>query len=169
MGDGSGHWRLELTTELEIEARAYIRTADGFLTSIHEMAAEVEADDGGEEGTELEGAAVRYYVPIFNPGSNGDQASWLRLINPGDHAAAIAIAGTDDGGEPAPEGAVRLTLAAGAGRMLTAVQLEQGDTDFDGRFGDGADKWRLSVSADRPIQVMSLMQSPTGHLTNLSR
>ena len=169
VGDGSGHWRLELTTELEIETSAYIRTADGFLTSIHEMAAEVEADDGAEEGTELEGAAVRYYVPIFNPGSNGNQESWLRLINPGDHAAAIAIDGTDDGGEPAPEGEVRLTLAAGAARMLTAVQLEQGDTDFDGRFGDGTDKWRLSVSADRPIQVMSLMQSPTGHLTNLSR
>ena len=35
--------------------------------------------------------------------------------------------------------------------------------------GTGKGKWRLSVSADRPIQVMSLLELPTGHLTNLSR
>ena len=38
------------------------------------------------------------------------------------------------------------------------------------RGGDGSGKWRLFVSADRPIQVMSLLYSrPTGNLTNLSR
>ena len=68
-----------------------------------------------------------------------------------------------------PWGEVRLTLDAGAARSLSSQQLEQGDAEFRGRFGSGTGKWRLSVSADRPIQVMSLMQSPTGHLTNLSR
>ena len=53
--------------------------------------------------------------------------------------------------------------------MLTAQQIEEGGSDFSGRFGDGSGKWQLSVSADRPIQVMSLLQSPTGHLANLSR
>ena len=53
--------------------------------------------------------------------------------------------------------------------MLTAQELEEGGGGIRGRFGDGAGKWRLTVSADQPLQVMSLMQSATGHLTNLSR
>ena len=38
IGDGSGSWRLELETALTIEALAYIRTPDGFLTSMHDVA-----------------------------------------------------------------------------------------------------------------------------------
>ena len=158
VGDGSGNWRLALSTELDIEARAYIRTSDGFLTSIHQVAAE-----SGD-------AATRHHVPIFNPGSNRDQQSWLRLINVSDRAATIDISGEDDRGEAPPEGEVRLTLPAGAARVLTAEELEQGGDAFSGRFGDGEGKWRLSVRADRPIQIMSLLFSrPTGNLTNLSR
>ena len=159
-GDGAGNWRLELTTTLPIDARAYVRTTDGFLASIHEVAAGAET---------AQGMAVRYHVPIFNPGDNGAQQSRLRLINTGVEPAEIVISGQDDRGEPPPNGKVRLTLAGGAAHMLTAQELEEGSADINGRFGDGAGKWRLTVSADQPIQVMSLMQSPTGHLTNLSR
>ena len=155
VGSGTGHWRLELNTELDIEALAYVRTADGFVTSVHEVAAEEEA------------GSMRYRVPIFNPGSNRAQQSRLRLINPGGGDARITITGQDDAGE-LPGSDVHLTLAAGAARGLTAEQLEQGGDGFDGRLGDGAGKWQLTVSADRPIQVMSLLQSPMGNLTNLS-
>lgn len=68
-GDGDGNWRLNLETELEIEHLAYIRTADGFVTNMHEIAAEI------PEGSN------RYHVPFLNPGSNTDQQSKLRLIN----------------------------------------------------------------------------------------
>ena len=34
--------------------------------------------------------------------------------------------------------------------------------------GDGAGKWRLAVTSEQPVIVMSLLSSPTGHLTNLS-
>ena len=44
VGDGSGSWRLELDTALDIEPLAYIRTADGFVTSMHGV---VEPDEGG--------------------------------------------------------------------------------------------------------------------------
>ena len=154
--DGTGNWRLELATELDIEILAYIRTPGGFLTSIHDVAAQ--ADDG----------SMRFYVPIFNPARNTDQQSRLRLINPGDSTAEIEITGRDDQGDSPPEGSVRLTLPAGAAHLLTAEELEQGSDDFSGRFGAGSGKWQLYVSADRPIQVMSLLRSPTGELTNLS-
>lgn len=38
---------------------------------------------------------------------------------------------------------------------------------FEGAFGDGQWKWRLDIEADRDIQVMSLMESPEGRITNL--
>ena len=164
VGDGSGNWRLELTTGLAIDARAYIRTADGLLASIHQVAVEEAAEDEGADGM-----TVRYHVPIFNPASNDSQQSRLRLINLGVDDADVVITGLDDRGEPPPEGEVRLTLAGGAAHMLTAQELEAGSADIEGRFGDGAGKWRLTVSADQPVQVMSLLLSPTGHLTNLSR
>lgn len=164
VGDGAGNWRLELTTRLEVDARAYVRTTDGFLASIHEVAAEAIPDVLTEDD-----GTVRYHVPFFNPGDNDLQQSRLRLINTGVEAAEIVIGGRDDNGEPPPRGKVYLTLASGAAHMLTAQALEEGGDGIRGRFGDGAGKWRLTVSADRPIEVMSLMQSATGHLTNLSR
>ena len=157
-GSGYGNWRLVLTTDLEIEHLAYIRTEDGFVTNMHEVAAEMEAGSN------------RYHVPFFNPGSNTTQESKLRLINPGSGDASIEIIGVDDDGRAL--GSVSLDLDAGMARILTASELESGSsplTQLTGALGDGTDKWRLSVSADRPIQVMSLLELRTGHLTNLSR
>ena len=152
---GAGPWRLELGTELDVEALAYVRTAEGFVTSVHESVAE------GEAGS------MRYRVPFFNPGSNRVQQSRLRLVNPGDGAAEVVITGRDDAGEPSG-GEVRLTLAAGESRSLGAAALEEGGDGLDGGLGDGSGKWRLTVSADRPLRVMSLLRNPAGNLTNVS-
>ena len=39
IGGGTGDWRLVLTSELNIEVLAYVRTQDGFLTSMHDACA----------------------------------------------------------------------------------------------------------------------------------
>ncbi len=39
---------------------------------------------------------------------------------------------------------------------------------MEGALGDGSGKWQLHVTSSRYIRVMNLMESPTGHLTNLS-
>ena len=153
VGDGSGNWRLVLDTTLDVQPLAYIRTADGFVTSMHDVAAK---DDTG-----------RYLVPFFNPASNRSQVSRLRIINPSNGAARVAIDGLDDRGN-GPASKVRLTIPAGGARMVTAQNLEGGASGLSGRFGDGAGKWQLSVTADRPILVLSLLRNPTGHLANLS-
>lgn len=36
LGDGEGYWRLRLASDLDLEVGAYIRTADGFLSSVHD-------------------------------------------------------------------------------------------------------------------------------------
>ena len=157
VGNGTGNWRLELDTDLNIKPLAYVRTThDGFLTSIHEVAAETE--DG----------SMRYDVPFFNPGRNVNQQSRLRLINTGDGNASISISGRDDSGNVS-SGNVSLALAARAAVTLTAKELEEGGADFMGSLGTGSGKWQLTVSADSPVDVLSLMFTPTGHLTNLSQ
>ena len=155
VGDGTGAWRLFLDTALSITPLAYIRTSDGFVTAMHDVAPETSR------------GARRYQVVFINPGANTRQVSRLRLINPGSRAANVEITGRDDAGDPAPGGSVRLTLAAWSSRTLTAQALEAG-TGLDGRLGDGSGKWRLTVSSNVDIQVMSLLRSPTGHLANLS-
>ena len=153
VGNGSGSWRLELATALTIEPLAYIRTPDGFLTSMHDEA------PVSEEGS--------HWVPFFNPGSNTSKVSHLRIINPGATAATVTVTGRDAAGD-AGSGTVRLTLAAGAARTLSAQDLKRGGAGFDGSLGDGAGKWRLNVRSSGSIQVMSLLSTRTGHLANLS-
>ena len=156
LGNGEGNWRLELETQLDIVPLAYIRGAQGFVTTMHDV---------------VRGEAMRHHVLNFNkaPVSRGWSRGQLRLINPTDDSADVTITGHDDYGNPGA-GAVSLTLPAGASRTLTAHQLEGGDDGFDGSLGDGGiGRWQLFVSADRPIRVMSLMLSPTtGYMTNLS-
>ena len=154
-GDGQGNWRLEFDSDLNIEPLAYVRTA-GLMIGMQDVVAEE--------------TPMRYRVPIFNPGSNTNRQSRLRLINPNDSDTEITITGLDDQGTSPPGGNVRLTLPAGEARMITSQQLESGHDTLNGRFGDGAGKWQLFVSAHRSIQVMNLLlNSEDGNLTNLSR
>ena len=151
-GAGTGDWWLVLSSERHIEALPYIRTADGFLTSMHDVAP---SDDG------------EHWVATFNPASNVDQVSSLRLVNPDTEDANVTISGIDDAGK-SPSLVVSLTLPAGASRTVTASELESGGDGLDGALGDGAGKWRLRVVSERPVVVMSLLSSPTSHLSNLS-
>ena len=153
LGDGEGEWRLRVESELAIEVLSYVRTGDGFVTAMH-------------EGVPAQGG--RHHVRFFNPGSNTSQVSRLRLVNPGEDEVEVTIEGRDDNGEPAPEGEMRLTLGVGEAREVSAQVLESGGEGFVGRLGDGSGKWQLFVSADAAIEVMSLLESPTGHLSNLS-
>ena len=173
VGDGEGDWRLELTSELDIEPLAYIRTIDGFLTSMHDVV-QAEYVPGDIPGVD---DSLQHVVRFFNPGSNVNQVSRLRVINPADNETTVAITGLDDDGEPAPGGEVRFTLPAYGARTINAADLEQGADDLVGSLGEGARKWQLTVAAatpgprqfGRPLQVMSLLWSrPTGNLTNLS-
>ena len=138
---------------------------------MHEVASTTQGADG----------KTMHYVPFFNPGNERSQVSHLRLINSGHRDVEVTIAGRDDAGAEAPEGVVSLTLPAGQACMLSAQTLESGkpepgsgrcageDFDFGGRFGDGVGKWSLFLIAESgDVQVMSLLESPTGYLANMS-
>ena len=157
--DGEGNWRLELDTDLDIDPLAYTRPrGDGFLTSTHDVVAQ--------------GESMRWRVPIFNPGNNAGQHSWLRVVNTSGVDAKVVVRGLDDRGALPPGSEVSFILPPDAARMLSAKALEEGSSEaefeFVGSFGDGSGKWQLFVSADQPILVMSLLLSESGNLTNLS-
>ena len=151
-GAGEGDWRLEFASELDIQVLSYTRTGDGFLTAMHDTAPR---------------SAKRHRVAVFNPGSNRNQKSLLRLVNAGGEEAEVTIAGFDGNGE-SPGSDVVVSVPAGGSTTLTAQDLEAGSPDFEGALGEGAGKWSLTITADRAIAAMSLLSSPTGHLTNLS-
>ncbi len=147
-----GTWRLELQSgTLAFAAASYARHADGFVTSLHETAPASED-------------AAR--VAVFHPASSDEQRSLLRLANNGDEPAMATITGMDDAG--AASEPLTATVPAGEALTLTAAQLEDGDEGLEGALGDGDGKWRLTVEFDNPLTVMSLMESPAGHLSNLS-
>ena len=162
-GSGTGNWRLRLRSTLELDVLAYNRTEDGLLAGLHDV---VERSVVSRPETNEE--AMGHRVVIFNPASNHAQVSRLRILNPGAQSAMIAIEGIDDDGET-PGTAVEFEVLAGASRTVSSVELESGEGEgLNGQLGDGKGKWRLVVTSDVPVEVMSLLSSPTGHLTNLS-
>ena len=166
IGAGTGDWRLTLRSDLDIDVLAYNRTHDGLLTTLHDVVPYTEVSPPGGR-TAQEG----YYAAIFNPASNVNQMSRLRIINPGAQSASVFIEGFDDAGA-SPGAGVRLTVPGGAARTLSAQALESGqwagERDIEGMLGDGRGKWRLLVTSEQALEVMSLLASPTGHLVNLS-
>ena len=152
VGVGEGDWRLELTSELDLMVLAYARTADGFLTAMHDLA------PVGEDGS--------HRVVFFNPGSNTEQVSKLRLINDGERGARVTITGIDDAGSGS--GTATLTVSAGSALTFTSAELETGSDGVAGGLGDGEGRWRLRVRSNEPIAVMSLLETPSGLLANMS-
>ena len=129
-GPGQGDWRLELTTELDIEARAYARS-EGFLTALHDAAL-------------LSGEVE---LPFFNPGGDA-RRSVLRLANARGEPAAVSVRGVDDAGRAA--GPVTAELGPWEARSYAASELESGSAaGLTGSLGDGDGRWRLTLSADR--------------------
>ena len=153
IGSGGTPWRLRLRSDLHIEILAYARTRDGFLTSMHDIAP---------------GAESSRHLVVFNPARNTNQVSSLRLVNLGDAPADVTISGIDDAGRHS-HGEVFVTLMARGATTLTSQELEGGAwPSIEGAIGSGVGKWRLRVASSQPIQAMSLLTSPTGHVTNLS-
>lgn len=154
LGDGSGRWRLTVSADQDIRVMSLVRTPDGFLTNLSRVAPQTVNDSS---------------LFIVNPGSNVNQASSLRFVNPSVNTASISIDGFDDNGNVAPGGGVSFNLGAGEALTLTAAELESGTTGIVGSLGDGSGKWFLTVTADEDVKVQSLLNAPGGFLTNLSR
>ena len=130
-GPGEGDWRLELSTDLHIEARAYARS-ESFVTALHDAA--------------LLSGEVEF--PLFHPGGEARPRSVLRLANAGGEPVIVSVRGVDDAGRAG--GPVTAELGAWEARSYAASELESGSAaGLSGSLGDGEGKWRLTLSADQ--------------------
>lgn len=154
LGSFEGDLRLNLESDLNFKALSYVRTKDGFLTSMNESVNFEEYSRG-----------YRYHVPIFNPASNLNQQSFLKLFNPSDKAAYIEIKARDDKGSLKT---ASFNLLSKNSQVITSDDLENGSSFLTGSLGDGAGKWRFKINSSEFIEVINLMKNPTGHLSNLS-
>jgi len=157
LGDGNGRWQLTVNSTLDLVVMNMIRTSDGFVTNLSRVASKP--------------SSLVRDVFIVNPGSNPNQRSFIRIVNTSGQPGAYTITAVDDNGDPAPGGQITFDLDASATREISAKVLEEGiiADGLVGMFGNGTGKWRLSISADVDFEVMSLLDTPTGFLTNLSR
>lgn len=149
LGAGEGDWRLILESEDEFEAYAYVRTPDGFLTAMHDMLPR--------------GSRGRYFAYIFNPAKNTNQVSVFRIVNPNSNAVEVYFDGWSDDQKRAEFG-YRSIPANGAIRV-SAQELEAGSA-----IEDRAGKRYVQVHSvnEEPLLVLNLLETPTGHITNLS-
>ena len=161
-------WRLRLESESRFEAQAYSRTEDGLVADTTQIVAR--RPDGDQHV---------YRIAFFNPGSNYRQRSLLRvtnLIHP--DAVTLHVEGMDDAGRVS---SVEIRLEERETITLSAADLEEGvGLGVRGALHDGQGKWRLKLTADPEsassqqrsknpvVRVMNLLESPTGHLINLS-
>ncbi len=77
----------------------------------------------------------------------------------------------DDNGNAAPGGSVSFEIGANRGLVLTAQDIENGNASkgLSGALGDVAGKWHLTIDSTFDLAVMSLLDTPNGFITNLSR
>ena len=155
LGVGSGRWRLDVSSDPQVSVMSYVLTSTGFLTNMSEV---------------VGAASTTNTVWIFNPGSNSNQASKLRVINSGSSTSPVSISGIDDAGNASPGTNLTFNLSAGSVKEITAAELENGSSEKGllGGIGDGKGKWRLTLTSDEPVTVQSLLETPAGFITNLS-
>ncbi len=155
-GQGVGKWRLTVSAEINIAVMSLMRAPGGFLTNL----SSVVPRDSNDESVVL----------FVSPASEEDYESFIRVSNTSLSIANVTVNGIDDSGALAPNGEVRLVLAPGASKQMTATDLESGNSakGLLGSLGDGEGRWRLAIAADQPIEVMSLIRTPDGFVTNMS-
>jgi hypothetical protein len=154
-GNGAGDWRLFIESDTELQVMSYIRTPDGFLNDMHDVV-----------GTSPSKADV--IVPFFNPASNVNQVSRLRIANETSLPNIVIITAGDDTGTSAEE-PVSIVIPPFQVAEVTAQDLENGMSKLqsDGMAGNGIGKWKLVISSTGSMTVMNLLQAGR-YVSNLS-
>ena len=187
-GSARGHWRLCFRLgNHNIAPTGYIRTTDGFLT---DMTLSVAPDvwDCSADGPQC----AQWIVPIFNPASNTNQVSRLRIINNDDAPVALVITGIREDGTANRDSRQEPRRVSGeipplTAQEFTAEELETGTglaSKLEPQFTDAGDelplgdigpargKWQLQLRSrlidSGKLVVVNLLATPTGHVTNLS-
>ena len=109
--------------------------------------------------------SLKYNGPVvdvnhFNPASNANQESYLRISNPSATPGLVTVDGVcDDGTAGTP---ASFTLGAGQSRLLTSKTLELGTGLNSGLGSCTAGKWRLVVTGEfAEMKVQNFLRNVT--------
>jgi hypothetical protein len=153
-GSGVDNWRINAVSTDDIGVSAYLRTTNGFMTKI------------GDTVPSANGTS--HIVPMFNPGSNTNQVSKLRLVNETGLQNTFSIIGIDDSGALGTSTG-SITLAANNSIIISSQDIENGTGPLDSGIGDGVGKWQLFITSTQQGRVLSLLEAPGGYISNLSK
>ena len=163
-GSGRGDWWLKITSDEAIIVQSFIRTSDGFLTSMHDVLPKK------SNGT----MRNSYEANTFNPASNTNQVSSLRIVNTSNEKQTIMTNGAIDT-EPHSEGSALVyhhSIKPYQAVNLTAQFLEE-NSHPNAQWSEKRGKRRIVIWSRTDhlldhLLVMHIMETPTGHITNLS-
>ena len=141
-----GDWRLEVASALDIEVLSYVRSEDGLVTPMHDIAREAGHSAGGLPS-----------FGVFDSAEGG--GSILRVVNTEAERARWTTGGYDDRGHWRAM-ANAFVLPGGSALTFTAEQLANA-------HGLRQGSWQLRVRGF-PWFAQNLYMSPAGHLANLS-
>lgn len=153
LGDGSGKWRLVVSSTEVISAQSLLLDPNGMVTNLSTLP---------PVGSGVLGQSRIWFLP---PASNTQQQGFVRVTNQKDRSNRVVIRGYDDAGKSS-RGEVSVVLPPRGAVHLTSQDLERGNASkgLVGSLGDGAGNWRLSFGADYGIETSAYIRTPDGAL-----
>ena len=155
IGDGAGKWRLEVYVRWPVEGVSLLTSPSGLLTNL----------------STVPSASVNgvWRVPLFPAADSASgREGVVRVINHSWQAGEARVVAVDDGG--ARVGPLTLTLRARQAVHLNSGDLQRGNAAKGLRDGVGSPTrgdWRLELTSDLDIAVMSYVRAPDGFLTSM--
>ena len=162
VGTGEGFWRLEISTNLDIRAQAFMRFVDNNLAPMHDVIPIYSQTEG----------YYWYHANKFFPAKHATHVSWLRLINPTASSLRILVVSAPDRGGDYSSFArgrfVWIRLRPHESQWLSSEDFEKGTPGLGGRLGALTQGHHLFIRSTRPLWAMNLMRNLTGRFFNLS-
>ena len=151
LGDGSGKWRLEVESEQSVVAMSLLESPTDHLTNLSTVP--------GSRRTV-------HSVPLFPAaGDASGRQGFVRVINGSDSGGEVSIEAYDE----TERDYGTLTLSIGANEVIhfNSDDLEQGSPGkgLSGGTGAGEGDWRLELTSDLEIEVLSYIRTEDGFLT----
>ena len=96
---------------------------------------------------QIAAARLTAAVPLMLSSADSTRQGFVRVVNGSEKLGGVRVFAFDDGGH-APD----------------PIEIQ----GLNGTLGDGAGKWRLFITAGSSVVGVSLLESVSGHLTNIS-
>ena len=152
LGDGKGKWRLNVSSDVPVEAMSLLESPTGHLANLSAATALRGESDHGIVGT---------FIPLFPAANDPDRRQgFLRVVNRGAEPAEVRIEARDEAGTAYP--ALTLTVGAGEAVHLNSDDLELGAAGkgLPLGTGPGGGAWRLELTAPADVGGVGLHPPP---------